>query len=75
MKGDVLKQEFNTFLKELREKLDKSKKLYVTVPPVLSKGQLYYDGYDCRTIGGIADKVVLMAHDYRENQAGRNVRN
>lgn len=64
MKGDVLKQDFNTFLKELRQKLDKSKKLYVTVPPVLSKGQPYYDGYDYRTIGGIADKVILMAHDY-----------
>lgn len=64
MKGDVLKQDFNAFLKDLREKLDKSKKLYVTVPPVLSKGQPYYDGYDYRTIGGIADKVILMAHDY-----------
>jgi spore germination protein YaaH len=64
MKGDVLKQDFNAFLKELREKLDKSKKLYVTVPPVLSKGQPYFDGYDYRTIGGIADKIILMAHDY-----------
>jgi len=63
MKGDTLKRQFNEFLAELRREL-KDKKLYVAVHPKLTAGQSYYDGYDYRTIGRIADKVILMAHDY-----------
>jgi len=56
----TLKAGFNTFLKELKEALDKEdKKLNVAVQP----GQ-YYKGYDYKGIGNIADKVILMAHDY-----------
>jgi len=65
LKGDTLKEEFNLFLSELKQELDKSvKKLYVAIPPKRTPGQVYFDGYDYRTIGGIADKVILMAHDY-----------
>ncbi|MDF2594078.1 MAG: hypothetical protein K0R69_419 [Clostridia bacterium] len=55
-----LKNGFNLFLKELKEELDKTqKKLNVAVPPTD-----YFKGYDYKTIGGIADRVILMAHDY-----------
>ncbi len=64
MKGETLKQSFNAFLKALREKLGPDKKIFVTVPPVLSRSMPYFDAYDYRTIGEIADKVILMAHDY-----------
>ena len=63
MKGDALKGLFNVFLDELKESLE-GKKLYVAVHPVRKAGQAYYDGYDYRSIGRIADKVILMAHDY-----------
>lgn len=64
-KGDTLKQAYNEFLKELKVELSKTnKKLYVAVHPRGKPGQTYFDGYDYRTIGEIADKVILMAHDY-----------
>jgi spore germination protein YaaH len=34
------------------------------VQPVTSDGQ-YFDGYDYREIGRIADKLILMAHNYQ----------
>jgi len=64
-KGDTLKQAYNEFLTELKADLSKTnKKLYVAVHPRGKPGQVYFDGYDYRTIGEIADKVILMAHDY-----------
>ena len=60
LRGEMIKQSFVLFLKELDQELDQSaKKLYVTVQPDLN-----YDGYDYKAIGNIADKVILMAHDY-----------
>ncbi len=57
---DSLKSGFNTFLKELKQELNKNnKKLNVAVQP-----NDYYKGYDYKTIGQIADRVILMAHDY-----------
>lgn len=64
LKGSDVKAGFNAFLTELASKLDElDKSLYVTVQPVLSTGE-YFDGFDYRTIGQLADKVILMAHDY-----------
>ncbi|QGG48974.1 glycosyl hydrolase family 18 protein [Heliorestis convoluta] len=69
MKGDQLKESFNRFLKELKEELDQSDaSLYVAVHPARRAGQAYYDGYDFKSIGQIADRVILMAHDYYAKQ-------
>lgn len=58
------KENFTAFLQELSEGLKTLEKtLYVCVSPVLTTGA-YYDGYDYRAIGALADKVILMAYDY-----------
>lgn len=65
LKGSENAQRYNAFLTELKSKLDTlDLKLYVAVHPtgVLTTG--YYDGYDFKTIGKLADYVILMAHDY-----------
>ncbi|PHV70029.1 hypothetical protein CS063_12860 [Sporanaerobium hydrogeniformans] len=55
-----LKKGFNLFLLELKGALTaKQKKMNVAVPP-----NLYYKGYDYKTIGELADHIILMAHDY-----------
>ena len=52
--------DFSAFLTELsRQVRDLDKTLYVCVPPPSSAG-----GYDLKTIDALADKVILMAHDY-----------
>ena len=54
------RENFSTFLRTLTDQLtDSGKKLYVTVPP-----NKWTKSYDYRTIGNIADKVILMAHDF-----------
>lgn len=64
MKGNLLKEGFNAFLRELTAALKPlNKTLYVAVHPATSDG-IYYDAYDYPTIGQLADKVILMAHDY-----------
>lgn len=51
---------YNKFLLKLDEGLAKEgKKLNVAVQP-----GMYFKGYDYKTIGEIADHVILMAHDY-----------
>ncbi|HHW31618.1 MAG TPA: hypothetical protein GXX20_08100 [Clostridiaceae bacterium] len=65
MKGEELSKSFNIFLQELKKELDKTnKKLFVAVHPRRKPGLEFYDGYDYRTIGEIADRIILMAHDY-----------
>lgn len=66
LNGEVLKRGLNEFLFELRSEMDKNniKNLYVAVHPKRRDGLSYYDGYDFKTIGSIADRVILMAHDY-----------
>ncbi len=73
MKGAALKEGFNAFLTELSGALKPlGKTLYVAVAPATSDGQ-YYDAYDYRTIGNLADKVILMAHDYNETTMPANL--
>lgn len=58
--GQPISTYFNQFLTELKAELaQQSKKLYVAVNP-----GIYYDGYDYAEILAIADRVILMAHDY-----------
>ncbi len=73
MRGELLKGNFTTFLAQLKQELDKSdKNLYVTVHPKRKPGQEYYDAYDYKAIGEIADKVILMAHDYNAKKLTDN---
>lgn len=73
MKGESLRQSYILFLTELKHELDKTdKSLYATVHPAMRTGQSYNDGYDYKTIGEIADKVILMAHDYYAKQLTDN---
>ncbi len=65
LRGETSKLLYNQFLAELKTELSKTeKKLYVAVHPMRRAGQAYFDGYDYKTIGQLADKVILMAHDY-----------
>lgn len=58
------KENFTSFLQALSTRLKPEEKtLYVCVSTVLKTGA-YYDGYNYRAIGEMADKVILMAYDY-----------
>ena len=58
------KDNYTQFITELDAQLTAAgKTLYVAVMPATSDG-IYYDGYDYRAIGELADKVILMAHNY-----------
>jgi spore germination protein YaaH len=60
MQSSDLKPLFNIFLSELDTELEAiGKTLTVMVQP-----SEYYSGYDFKTIGQLADRVILMAHDY-----------
>ncbi len=64
MRGETLKNGLNLFLQTLKSALDGlGAALYVCVHPVTTDG-IYYDAYDYKKIGELADKVILMAHDY-----------
>lgn len=63
MKGAALRDGLTVFLTDLRAALG-DRPLYVCVHPVLKHGGAYFDAYDYRAIGDVADKVILMAHDY-----------
>ncbi len=74
MKGAELKEGFNEFIKELKPVLG-DKSLYVAVHPVLKNSAEYYDAYDYKTLGDIADRIILMAHDYAANTLPDNLLN
>ena len=59
------KANFTAFLTALQKELKAAgKSLYVCVSPTLTTGT-YYDGYDYRAIGRLADRVILMAYNYQ----------
>lgn len=67
LRGENAKKSFVSFLRKLRNDLDRhGKKLYVAVHPLIhpKRSSSSIDGYDYRAIGELADKVILMAHDY-----------
>lgn len=64
LNGDAIRANYVAFLKNLRAKLDNNKLMTVAVQPKRREGQFSYSGYDYRAIGELADKVILMAHDY-----------
>ena len=73
MKGSALKSGFNSFLTELAAALKPlGKTLNVTVEPATADG-IYYDAYDYRSIGQLADKVILMAYDYNATTMPQNL--
>ncbi len=60
LNGQKMSSFFNQFLKDLKPRLSEiNKKLFVAVNPLL-----YYSGYDYSTISQIADRMIIMAHDY-----------
>ncbi len=60
LKGDTIKENYVTFMEELRSALPQDKTLYVCVQP-----DTWYTGFDYRGLGAVCDKVILMAHDYQ----------
>lgn len=52
------------FLRELKAQLGSSHTLSVSVPPIY-----YYKGYDLKSIGELADTVILMAYDFTHNES------
>lgn len=73
LRGTELKNSFVLFLKELKEELNSlNKTLYVTVQPNMKSGE-YFDGYDFKEIGGVADKIILMAYDYQAKKIPQSV--
>lgn len=63
--GAANKANFTAFLTTLSQQLRaRGLALHVAVMPATADGA-YYNGYDYRAIGNLADKVILMAHDYQ----------
>jgi len=62
--GKQISTYFTQFLTELKTQLTSmGKKLYVAVNP-----GLYYDGYDYSDILDVADRIIMMAHDYEPTE-------
>lgn len=59
------RDKFTSFLRKLKDRMPADKALSVAIPPKRQSGITYYDGYDYKQIGIIADEVILMAHDYQ----------
>jgi spore germination protein YaaH len=64
LKGTENATALTSFVRLLRNTLDSSYSIAVAVHPVRKDGITYYDGYDYRALGDIADKIILMAHDF-----------
>ena len=65
LKGSENADALSSFARILKsELLDLDLSLAVAVHPVRKDNLSYYDGYNYKRLGQIADKVILMAHDY-----------
>ena len=62
LKGEKSRTNYTEFVKNLRGAMP-DELIYIAVHPARFT-QEYYDGYDFRTLGQYADKIILMAHDY-----------
>ncbi|MDR1913856.1 MAG: S-layer homology domain-containing protein [Clostridiales bacterium] len=68
LKGEQSRVSFLSFLSELKSTLaQKSKFIAVAVQPARYR-QEYYDGYDFKAIGKVANQIILMAHDYNSKR-------
>ena len=64
LRGERASAEFTAFLTELSHHLQAYQlSLYVTLHPTTIDG-IFFDGYDYRAIGRLANRVILMTHDY-----------
>ena len=64
LRGETSRAQFTAFLTELSPHLRANNlTLYVTVHPATIDG-IFFDGYNYRAIGRLADRVILMTHDY-----------
>lgn len=60
LNGQTISNWYSRFLKELKSELVKiNKKMFVAVNPMLN-----YTGYNYKDIAAVADKMIVMAHDY-----------
>jgi hypothetical protein len=57
------KDNFVLFLKELKNMMNPAAN-YMAVAVQPARASEYFNGYDFRAIGNVADLVILMAHDY-----------
>ncbi|MCL6478710.1 MAG: glycoside hydrolase [Peptococcaceae bacterium] len=67
------KNDFNTFLEELRGHLKPRSKLLTVAVPAKTGDESYWSGaYDYKTIGRLADYIAIMSYDehWREGPAG-----
>ncbi|MBS7526806.1 hypothetical protein KHM83_08965 [Fusibacter paucivorans] len=64
LKGSDNATALTSFVRSLRSALDTKYSIAVAVHPIRKDGMTYYDGYDYRALGDIADKIILMAHDF-----------
>jgi len=79
LRGAETRSNYTNFMRQLRARIGVDSLMYVTVQPPRRAGHVYFDGYDFRAIGDIADRVILMAHDYNarvltEDEMARGVR-
>lgn len=77
--GSGNRKDFVTFLRQLSVQLknyeDRPLSLYVCVQPVPSGSSAYSNAYDYKSIGVLADKVILMAHGYDPKNLNNYVNN
>ncbi|WP_171056139.1 glycosyl hydrolase family 18 protein [Paenibacillus sinopodophylli] len=61
----ALKEPFTELIREIKAVLGSNLSLTIVVPP-----SYYYAGYDYKTLGELADMVVLMAYEFTHEESG-----